>query len=150
MEIESALDLYDAMMREAPAQDVIIQAAAVADYRFAETHPRKWKKQGEGRLTVSLVENPDIAQAVGEQKKPGQTLVGFAAETDHLAEHAAEKMRKKNLDMIVANDVTRKGAGFNVDTNIATLFTRYEALERPLQSKRQLAEDILDEIMRIR
>jgi len=148
--IESALDLYDAMMRETPAQDVIIQAAAVADYRFAETHPRKWKKQGEGRLTVSLVENPDIAQAVGEQKKPGQTLVGFAAETDHLAEHAAEKIRKKNLDMIVANDVTRKGAGFNVDTNIATLFTRYEALERPLQSKRQLAEDILDEIMRIR
>ena len=129
--VESALDLYDAMMRECGAQDIIIQAAAVADYRFAEIKGEKMKKQpGSGRLTLELVENPDVAKAVGDKKRPGQILIGFAAET--------------NLDMIVANDVTQPGAGFNVDTNIAALITREGTTDLPLQSKRSLAEAILD------
>lgn len=143
--VESALDLYDAMMRECGAQDIIIQAAAVADYRFAEIKGEKMKKQpGSGRLTLELVENPDVAKAVGDKKRPGQILIGFAAETNRVIEHASEKLKAKNLDMIVANDVTQPGAGFNVDTNIATLITREGRTDLPLQTKRSLAEAILD------
>jgi len=143
--VESALDLYDAMMQECGAQDIIIQAAAVADYRFAEIKGEKMKKQpGSGRLTLELVENPDVAKAVGDKKRPGQILIGFAAETNRVIEHASEKLKAKNLDMIVANDVTQPGAGFNVDTNIATLITREGRTDLPLQTKRSLAEAILD------
>lgn len=142
--VESTEDLLQAMLAEAPAQDLIIQAAAPADYRPAEVSDRKIKKKRGEELVLRMVETPDVAKAVGEGKRPGQILVGFAAETDHLTEHAAEKLERKNLDMIVANDVTRPGAGFGVDTNIATLVTREGMEERPLQSKRELAEDILD------
>ena len=148
--IESALELYDAMMQEAPEQDVIIQAAAVSDYRPAEQKDRKIKKESGSDLTLILTENPDIAKAVGEQKKPGQTLVGFAAETDNLRKNAKSKLEKKKLDMIVANDVTKPGAGFNVDTNIAVLITSDGSTEEPLQTKRQLAERILDKVLEIR
>ena len=99
---------------------------------------------------IRLTETPDVAKAVGAKKKAGQTLVGFAAETDQLLEHAGEKLRRKNLDLIVANDVTLPGAGFGVDTNIATLITRDEMISRPLQSKRALAEDILDKVLELR
>ena len=148
--IESARDLYDAMMKEAPGQDVIIQAAAVSDYRPAEQKNKKIKKTGNQNLTIELTENPDVAKAVGEMKKPGQTLVGFAAETDNVQKNAQSKLKKKNLDMIVANDVTKPGAGFNVDTNIAALITADGIEEQPLQTKRQLAEKILDKILEIR
>ena len=148
--IESASELYDAMMQEAPEQDVIIQAAAVSDYRPAEQKDRKIKKESGSDLTLILTENPDIAKAVGEQKKPGQTLVGFAAETDNLRKNAKSKLEKKKLDMIVANDVTKPGAGFNVDTNIAVLITSDGSTEEPLQTKRQLAERILDKVLEIR
>ena len=146
--IESAMDLYEAMMQNCGDQHIIIQAAAVADYRFKEIRKEKMKKQaGETCLTLDLVENPDIAKATGERKLPGQILIGFAAETEHLLENAEKKLAKKNLDMIVANDVTREGAGFNVDTNIATLITREGQTEMPLQSKRSLAEAILDKAL---
>jgi len=148
--IESAWELYDAMMQEAPEQDVIIQAAAVSDYRPAEQKDRKIKRESGSDLTLILTENPDIAKAVGEQKKPGQTLVGFAAETDNLRKNAKSKLDKKKLDLIVANDVTKPGAGFNVDTNIAVLITSDGSTEEPLQTKRQLAERILDKILEIR
>ena len=145
--IESALDLYEVMMREAPVQDIIIQAAAVADYRPEEQSGSKIKKTGGSGLTLKMVENPDVSKAVGEIKKPGQILVGFAAETDHVLDNAKAKLKKKNLDMIVANDVTAPGAGFNVDTNIATLITQKGLEEQPMQSKRQLADVILDRIL---
>ena len=148
--IESARELYDAMMQKAPEQDVIIQAAAVSDYRPAEQKDRKIKKESGSDLTLILTENPDIAKAVGEQKKPGQTLVGFAAETDNLLKNAKSKLGKKKLDLIVANDVTKPGAGFNVDTNIAVLITSDGSTEEPLQTKRQLAERILDKVLEIR
>ena len=150
IQIESARELYDAMMQKVPEQDVIIQAAAVSDYRPAEQKDRKIKKESGSDLTLILTENPDIAKAVGEQKKPGQTLVGFAAETDNLLKNAKSKLGKKKLDLIVANDVTKPGAGFNVDTNIAVLITSDGSTEEPLQTKRQLAERILDKVLEIR
>lgn len=148
--VESALNLYDVMLREAEDADVIIQAAAVSDYRFAETRDSKIKKTAGQPLTITLEENPDIAKAVGEKKKTGQILVGFAAETDHVLENAQKKLRAKNLDMIVANDVTAKGAGFNTDTNIASLMTAEGTEEQPLQTKRELADVILDRVLRLR
>ena len=148
--IESALDMYDVMMREVPEQDIVIQAAAVCDYRVEKQRQTKIKKADGEPLTLTLAENPDIAKAVGEIKKQNQTLVGFAAETDHVASNAASKLKKKNLDMIVANDVTVPGAGFNVDTNIAELITKKGSEKQPLQTKRQLADVILDRILELR
>ena len=148
--IESAMDLYETMLREAPAHDAVIQAAAVADYRAEQVSGEKIKKKQGEKWTLTLVENPDIAAAVGKIKKPGQVFAGFAAETEHLQEHAAAKLRKKNLDFIVANDVTRPGAGFNVDTNIASILTETDVTDYPLQSKRELAEEILNRILKIR
>ena len=149
-EVESTCELYDAVLARAAEQDVVIQAAAPADYRPAHPSAQKIKKQAGEGITLELVENPDIAAAVGAAKRPGQTLVGFAAETEHLLDNARRKLDKKNLDMIVANDVSQPGAGFNVDTNMATLLTREGMVECPLQSKRDLAERILDEIVALR
>ena len=148
--VESTCDLYDAVTTRAPEMDVIIQAAAPADYRFANPSQQKMKKEAGKPLIFELVENPDIAAAVGAAKKPGQTLVGFAAETENLLDNARRKLDKKNLDMIVANDVSKPGAGFNVDTNIATLITRDGLTDCPLQSKAELAETILDKVMELR
>ena len=148
--VESAQDLYDAMMLEAPKHDVIIQAAAVCDYRVEQQSNTKIKKSEGQPLTLTLSENPDVAMAVGKTRDKGQTLVGFAAETDHVQKNAVSKLKKKNLDMIVANDVTAPGAGFNVDTNIAILITKDGSETQPLQTKRQLADVILDRILAIR
>ena len=148
--IESAQELYDAMMHETPAQDIIIQAAAVCDYRAEKQSSTKIKKAAGQPLTLVLTENPDVAMEVGKIRKTGQTLVGFAAETDHIQKNAVSKLKKKNLDMIVANDVTAPGAGFNVDTNIATLITRDGSEALPLQTKRRLADVILDKILVLR
>ena len=148
--VESAEDLLKAMKKDAPKQDIVIQAAAVADYRPATVAKTKIKKKSGEPLILTLEENPDIAKTIGQMKKAKQTLVGFAAETDHVARHAKKKLEAKNLDMIVANDVTKPGAGFNADTNIAALMTKDETKELPLMSKRQLADVILDKIMEIR
>lgn len=148
--VESTCDLFDAVTSRAQEMDVIIQAAAPADYRFANPSQQKMKKEAGKPLVLELVENPDIAAAVGQAKQPGQVLIGFAAETENLLENARRKLDKKNLDMIVANDVTRPGAGFNVDTNIATLITRSGVVECPLQSKAALAETILDQVIQLR
>ena len=150
LDVESAEDLLKTMKKEAPGHDIVIQAAAVADYRPAGVSKTKIKKKAGEPLTLALEENPDIAKAIGQMKKAKQTLVGFAAETDHVASHAKKKLEAKNLDMIVANDVTKPGAGFNTDTNIAALMTKDETKELPLMSKRQLADVIFDRIMEIR
>jgi phosphopantothenoylcysteine decarboxylase/phosphopantothenate--cysteine ligase len=149
--VESTQDLFDAVTTTAPDMDVVIQAAAPADYRFAVTYPQKHKKAHDGQpFVVELVENPDIAAAVGAAKKPGQVLVGFAAETENLLQNAHRKLESKHLDLIVLNDVSQPGAGFNVDTNIATLITPDSQTEYPLRTKKQLAEDILDAVLDIR
>ena len=131
-------------------QTIVHELTHAADYRFAETFPVKMKKRNGEELTLRLVENPDVAKTVGELKKPGQTLVGFAAETDHLVENAQQKLQKKHLDLIVANDVTQPGAGFNSETNAAVLISEKGMEECPLQSKRALADIILDRIMDLR
>ena len=108
------------------------------------------KKQSGEPVVLRMVENPDIAAEVGRRKQQGQTLVGFAAETEKLTDHAMKKLEKKNLDLIVANDVTMPGAGFNTDTNIVTLITREEMEPIPKMSKSQLAFVILDKILKLR
>ena len=148
--VQSTEDLLDRMLSLCPDQDIVIQAAAPADYRPEQAAPQKLKKQGDGRLTLRLVPTPDVAKAVGESKNPGQTLVGFAAETEQLTDNALKKLDSKNLDMIVANDVTKPGAGFDVDTNIAEFITRAGREEMPLMSKRELADRILSRVLALR
>lgn len=150
VDVESTQDLYNEMMRLAPEQDIIIQAAAPADYRFKIVADQKIKKEDGKPLCLEMVENPDVAAAVGQNKKPGQIFVGFAAETQHVSENAVKKLEKKNLDMIVANDVTKPGAGFNVDTNIATLITKDGMTECPLLTKAELACRILDKVIELK
>ena len=148
--VDATMELRDAVVSRAPGMDVIIQAAAPADYRFAETHTEKYKKNKGEPLVIELVENPDIAAEVGRMKQPGQTLVGFAAETGLNLDNARKKLEKKNLDLVVFNDVTAPGAGFNVDTNIATLITHEREIPCSLRTKRELADDILDAVMGLR
>ena len=148
--VTSTQDLYDAMMFHCDCQDVIIQAAAPADYRMEAIAEQKLKKQDGEKLTLTLMENPDVARAVGQRKHPGQTLVGFAAETRQVRQNAQKKLQSKHLDLIVANDVTAPGAGFGVDTNIVTLITANEEVSLPQMSKREVAEKILDQVMKIR
>ena len=148
--VQTTEELLDAMTALCAQQDVVIQAAAPADYRPETAASQKLKKKGDGTLTLKLVPTPDVAKAVGQRKQPSQTLVGFAAETEKLTDNAQEKLQSKNLDMIVANDVTRPGAGFDVDTNIAELITRQDRRELPLMTKRALADAILDRVMELR
>ncbi|MEG2207985.1 MAG: bifunctional phosphopantothenoylcysteine decarboxylase/phosphopantothenate--cysteine ligase CoaBC [Clostridia bacterium] len=145
----STQSLLDAMLERCGEQDLIVQAAAPADYRVERPAQQKLKKRKGEPLTLTLVENPDIAQAVGERKRPGQVLVGFAAETQSVLEHAREKLARKQLDMIVANDVTQEGAGFGVDTNIVTLITPCKELPLEKMNKREVAERILDQAVAI-
>ena len=148
--VQSTEDLLERMTELAPQQDIVIQAAAPADYRAETVAPQKMKKKGDKGLTLNLVPTPDVARAVGEMKREGQTLVGFAAETENLTDNAQKKLDSKNLDMIVANDVTKPGAGFDVDTNIAMLITREGQTELPLMSKRALADAILNRVLELR
>lgn len=148
--VESTQQLYDAVTSECLSADIVIQAAAPCDYRFEEIFPQKMKKQDGEAIVLRMVENPDIAAEVGRRKHSGQTLVGFAAETEKLTDHAMKKLEKKNLDLIVANDVTQPGAGFNTDTNIVTLITRDQLEPIPMMSKKELAFVILDKIIALR
>lgn len=146
--VESTQDLYCAMERLCTEQDVIIQAAAPADYRPAHIAGQKIKKADGEAMELKLVENPDVAAMVGSKKRPGQVLVAFAAETQNLSENAAKKLDKKNVDFIVGNDVTRPGAGFDVDTNIITIFDRSGATELPMMKKTEVADKILDHVLK--
>lgn len=143
-------ELLDKASELAAAQDVLIQAAAPADYRAKEIAPQKIKKQGGEPMTFTLVENPDVAATLGRAKKAGQVFVGFAAETNDVLAHAQDKLVRKNLDMIVANDVTRPGAGFDVDTNIVTLITKEGQEALPMMSKAEVADRILDHVLTLR
>ena len=146
--IGTTQELHDAVLGHADA-DVVIQAAAPADYRAREISPTKIKRTGDS-LMIELVPNPDIAAALGARKHPGQTLVGFAAETNNVIENAQGKLKRKSLDLIVANDVTRAGAGFDVDTNIVTLIDGEGMKELPMMTKREVADGILDRVAELR
>ena len=143
-------ELLDRASELAREQDLLIQAAAPADYRAKEVAPQKIKKQGGEPMTFTLVENPDVAATLGKAKRSGQVLVGFAAETNDVLAHAKDKLARKNLDMIVANDVTRPGAGFDVDTNIVTLITKDGQEALPMMSKAEVAQRILDRALALR
>ena len=144
--IESTRDLYREMEARCEKQDVIIQAAAPADYRPEHIAEQKIKKTGDEPFDVHLVQNPDVAAMVGQHKRPGQILVGFAAETQNLSENAGKKLLKKNLDFIVGNDVTRPGAGFDVDTNIVTFYDAKGETALPQLLKSEVADRILDHV----
>ena len=143
-------ELLDRASELAQEQDLLIQAAAPADYRAKEVAPQKIKKQGGEPMTFTLVENPDVAATLGKTKRSGQVFVGFAAETNDVLAHARDKLARKNLDMIVANDVTRPGAGFDVDTNIVTLITKDGQEALPMMSKAEVAQRILDRALALR
>ena len=143
-------ELLDRASELAQEQDLLIQAAAPADYRAKEIAPQKIKKQGGEPMTFTLVENPDVAATLGKAKRSGQVFVGFAAETNDVLAHARDKLARKNLDMIVANDVTRPGAGFDVDTNIVTLITKDGQEALPMMSKTEVAQRILDRALALR
>ncbi len=147
--VRTAEEMHRAVLERFPACTIAILAAAVADYRPAEKHPLKIKRS-KTPLTISLEPTPDILAEVSRQKGE-RILVGFAAETDHVAENAKKKLAAKNADLIVANDVTAEGAGFDQDTNIVTLFTRDEReMALPRMSKWEAAQRILDEAVRLR
>ena len=148
--VRTAVEMADAVFRHADSATVMVMAAAVADFRPAHLNPGKIKKQ-DGVPVVTLEPTMDILAEVSRRRRPGQILVGFAAETDHLFENAAQKLRAKGLDLLVANDVTQEGAGFDVDTNIVTLLFpdgRQWALEK--MSKVDVASRVLDAVVEIR
>lgn len=148
--VESAREMHEAVMRYYPEAQVVIKAAAVADYRCSLVAGHKIKKDGES-LTLELVRNPDILAELGLKKRDGVTLVGFAAETRDLEENARKKLARKNIDLLVANDVTMPGAGFGSDTNIVKLFFAGGGIESlPEMDKADVAHRILDAVMQIR
>ena len=150
--VTSAEEMREAVMKEIEWATAFIAAAAVSDYRPAERAAEKIKK-ADAHLMLRLEPTPDILSEVADARRDGLLIVGFAAETNDLVKHAREKMERKRLDAIVANDITREGAGFDADTNIITLITRDTAdapVELPLMSKLAAAHRILDAVVRLR
>ena len=149
IDIISAQDMFHAVTKRSKEQDIIIKAAAVADYCPAEIADDKIKKK-EGDMSISLVRTPDILQYLGDHRPKGQYLCGFSMETKDMMENSRKKLEKKKIQMIAANNLKESGAGFGVDTNVLTLITKEGKQELPLLSKEALADILLDEILRHR
>lgn len=149
VDIKSAQDMYEAVTSRFEQQDVVIKAAAVADYRPATVADQKLKKR-EDEMSIALERTNDILAYLGSHKQEHQILCGFAMETEQVVEHAQAKLVKKNLDLIAANNVKVAGAGFGTDTNVVTLITKTEIKELELMSKADVSVQIVDEILRIR
>ncbi len=145
--VESALEMFEATTRAFDVCDVLIACAAPADFRAANLAKQKIKRGNTQILQLELVANPDIVRACGERKRANQLVVGFAAETQNLETEARRKMNDKHLDAIVANDVTRSGAGFDSDSNAATFLSLQKTIEWQLMSKREMAAKIWDEVV---
>ena len=149
IDVQTAEDMYRAVLDKVSSCSIAIFAAAVADYRPAEPNRQKIKRNQES-MTLSLEPTPDILASVARNKGE-RLIVGFAAETEHVAENARKKLASKNADLIVANDVSAQGAGFDLDTNIVTLFARDgRDLVLPRMTKSEVAQRILDEVVRLR
>lgn len=144
--VVSAKEMFDAVTSRADEQDIIIKSAAVADYRPATVATEKMKKSGDS-LELALEKTDDIIHYLGTHKKDGQFLCGFSMETEHMLSNSRTKLERKNLDMIVANNLKQAGAGFGTDTNIVTLITKDEELELPILSKDAVAKAIVDKIL---
>lgn len=145
VQVESAQDMLEAVMQYYGSMDVVIKTAAVADYRPKIVHNQKMKKKS-GDAVIELERTIDILKTLGE-KKEHQLLIGFAAETTNIEEYATKKLREKNANMIVANDVKAQGAGFGTDTNIVTMYRKDgEVIRLPLLTKKEVAREILMQI----
>lgn len=144
--IVTAKDMFEAVTSVSDEQDVIIKAAAVADYRPASVSDQKMKKSDD-QMAIELERTSDILKYLGEHKRPGQFLCGFSMETQDMISNSRAKLTKKNLDMVAANNVKVKGAGFQGDTNVLTLITQDEEVSLPLMSKEDAASEILDKIL---
>lgn len=143
--VESAEEMYEAVTAAAEAQDIIIKAAAVADYRPSQTVEDKIKK-ADGNMDIALERTKDILGWLGSHRRPGQFLCGFSMETRDLLANSRAKLEKKNADMIVANSLKTEGAGFGTDTNLVTLITKEGQTELPKMTKEKVADRLLDEI----
>lgn len=146
IEITSAAEMASAVKESANDQDIIIKAAAVADYRPKYVADEKMKKK-DSDLNIELERTEDILGFLGEHKKEGQFLCGFSMETENLLENSRKKLQKKNLDLIVANNLKEQGAGFGTDTNIVTLISPTDTASLPILSKDEVAESLLDYIL---
>ena len=146
VDVESAQDMYDAVTGLAPEADIVIKAAAVADYR-PETVAENKIKKSDGEMAIPLARTKDILAALGKSRREGQFLCGFSMETENLLENSRAKLKKKGLDMIAANNVKVPGAGFGVETNVLTLITKDGETELPLMSKDAAADALLDAIL---
>lgn len=144
--VVTAKDMYEAVTSISNEQDIIIKAAAVADYRPANVSDEKVKKS-EGQMSIELERTDDILKYLGEHKPTGQFLCGFSMETQNVIENSRAKLVKKNLDMVAANNVKVEGAGFQGDTNVLTLITREEEISLPLMTKEGAAGRLLDKIL---
>ena len=147
IKIQSAADMYEAVMAHKDEQDIIIKAAAVADYTPAEVSDEKVKKKDDD-MAIRLTRTRDILKALGENRKEGQFLCGFSMETQNMLENSRAKLKKKNIDMIVANNLKEKGAGFGTETNVVTFSTEKEEAELPIMSKDEVADQLLDFILK--
>ena len=143
--VVSAKEMFDAVTSRSEGMDAVIKAAAVADYRPKFVNSEKTKKK-DGDLSIELERTDDILKWLGDHKKPGQFLCGFSMETEHMLENSRAKLKKKNLDMIVANNLKVEGAGFGTDTNVVTLIREGQEEELPKLSKEEVAVRILDTI----
>ena len=146
--VVSAQDMFAAVKQYAPHADLIFKSAAVADYTPAHYSDDKLKKKDDD-LSIPLNRTQDILKYLGEHRKSGQIICGFSMETQNMIENSREKLAKKNLDMICANDLKQDGAGFGVDTNIITIITQNELIELPLQSKEEAGNRILDQAIKL-
>lgn len=144
--VESAADMFDAVTGRSEKMDIIIKAAAVSDYTPAEVSREKVKKK-DGDLSIPMKRTKDILKYLGEHKKPGQFLCGFSMETENMLENSTAKLKRKNADMIVANNLKDDGAGFGTDTNLVTLITEKGAEQLSLMGKDQVAEAVVDKIL---
>lgn len=146
IEVISAKEMYEAVTSCSKEQDIIIKAAAVADYRPAKVSDEKVKKK-DGELAIELERTDDILQKLGTEKLKKQFLCGFSMETENMLENSRVKLQKKNLDMIVANNLKEQGAGFGTDTNIVTFITKYHEITLPIMSKEEVATELLNQIL---
>ena len=145
IEVESAGEMFEAVKERYEEQDIIMKAAAVADYRPLSVSEEKVKKT-EGEMSIALERTEDILKFIGENRRKGQFLCGFSMETENMLENSRAKLEKKHADMIVANNLKQEGAGFGTDTNIVTLITRDGCRELPVMSKEDVAKHIIDTI----
>lgn len=144
--VKSAKDMFEAVLSCSDEQDIIVKAAAVADYRPLSVADEKIKKN-DSKVSIELEKTVDILKKLGEKKKKGQFLCGFSMETENMIENSRTKLEKKNLDMIAANNLKVAGAGFAGDTNVLTLITKDGQCELPMMSKEEAADRLLDEIL---